>query len=234
MTAAALKKELRRYADPQRRRVNYRFFKAEPGGYGEGDQFIGVKVPDTRKVVRRFKAMAPEEVDRLLESPVHEERLAGLLIMVHQFDRADRQGRKRIYDQYVAHMATINNWDLIDSSAPYIVGPWLHGKGRTPLGRWARSNDVWQRRIAIMATFHFVKQGEFDETLRLAELLLGDEHDLIHKAVGWMLREIGNRDRAVEESFLKEHYRDMPRTMLRYAIEKFPETNRKAFLHGRI
>lgn len=225
---------VRAQADPRHAEASLRFFKTGPGEYGEGDRFLGVRVPVLRKLARRYRSLPEGEVLELLVSVCHEERLLALLIMVEQYRRADVQGRKRLYQQYLDHTASVNNWDLVDSSAEHIVGAWLAARSRRPLFRFAQSTNLWERRIAIMATFHFIKQRDFATTLELAAILLTDPEDLIHKAVGWMLREVGNRDRAVEEVFLRQHYRDMPRTMLRYAIEKFPEPLRQQYLKGEV
>jgi 3-methyladenine DNA glycosylase AlkD len=207
------------------------FFKTGPGQYGEGDTFIGVRVPVIRKVAREFQELQVPEVKCLLHSPIHEERLAALAILVMQATKADARTRKQIYDLYLANTRHINNWDLVDLSAPQVVGAYLADKSHKPLYQLAKSSWLWDRRISILATFHFIRIGEFGDTVKIAELLLADREDLIHKAVGWMLREAGKRNVAVLEDFLKRHYRVMPRTMLRYAIEKFPEKKRQAFLN---
>lgn len=211
-----------------------RFFKTGPGEYGEGDRFIGVRVPALRAVCRDCRGAAIDEVSSLLRSRIHEERLLALLLLVDAFKAAGPAERKRTYDFYLANTSFIDNWDLVDSSAPQIVGGWLEDRSRAPLDRLARSASLWERRIAIVATHYFIRLGEFDDTLRIADLLLHDSQDLIHKAVGWMLREVGNRDAVIERRFLKDRYRDMPRTMLRYAIEKFPEAERRGYLEGRV
>jgi 3-methyladenine DNA glycosylase AlkD len=195
---------------------------------------VGVPVPDLRKLVRKHKDLPLSATLELLESPLHEVRGLALMMLVSAYDRADEATRTWIYKAYLDNTEHINNWDLVDLSAAQIVGRHLHGSSTTLLVRFARSDDLWERRIAIIATFYFIRQGEFEPTLKIATLLLHDPHDLIHKAVGWMLREVGNRDRAVEENFLKEHCKIMPRTMLRYAIEKFPEPVRKQYLRGDI
>jgi len=234
MTLEALRRELRALADPTKAAVLQRFFKTGPGEYAEGDQFLGVKVPSLRALVKRYRELSTASVLELLGSPLHEERLLALLLLVQRFQRANEQERRSIYRTYLVNTAYINNWDLVDSSAEHIVGAWLCDKSRRPLHTLARSTSVWERRVSILATFHFIKQYEFDETLAIATQLLDDGHDLIHKAVGWMLREVGKRDRKAEEAFLLQHYRQMPRTMLRYAIEKFPEQRRRRYLAGTI
>jgi len=217
-------------ADHQTARNALRFFKCGPGEYGEGDRFLGIRVPDIRKLAKTFAVLPLEDVTKLLHSEYHEARLLALILLVNRFKKADTGEQKTIYSLYLDNTACINNWDLVDTSAEHIVGAWLFKRDRTILHTLAQSDLLWERRIAVMATFHFIKQGMFDETLRIAKLLLEDTHDLIHKAVGWMLREVGKRDRRVEEAFLKEYYKRMPRTMLRYAIEKFPEEERQFFL----
>ncbi len=234
MTAPHLRTRLRELADPAQAENLQRFFKTGPGQYGEGDIFIGVKVPQIRKVAREGRALGLPGVESLLHSGIHEERLLALLILVIQFEKADRTQRKAIYDFYMANTTRVNNWDLVDLSAHHIVGAFLADRSRTVLQRLARSRDLWTRRIAIIATFYFIRRNEFDDTLAVADLLLTDDHDLIHKAVGWMLREVGKRDLAVEEDFLKPRYSRMPRTMLRYAIERFPEPKRQRYLKGTI
>ncbi len=209
-------------------------FQNEPGEYGEGDLFRGIRVPVLRKLANKYKQATVSDAEQLLQSPFHEDRLLALLILVQLYRRGDAAQRQAIYKLYLANTKFINNWDLVDSSAAGIVGAFLHERDKTPLTRLAQSVVLWERRIAIIATSYFIKQGQFDETLRIAELLVNDSEDLIHKATGWMLREVGNRDRATEEVFLRRHYRHMPRTMLRYAIEKFPEPERQAYLKGTI
>lgn len=206
------------------------FFKTGPGQYGEGDVFVGVRAPAMRAVCRECRGADLEAIYPLLRSGVHEERALALLMLVDAFTRGDEARKRAIYGAYLAHTAFINNWDLVDSSAAQIVGGWLSDKSRAPLRRLAKSSSLWERRIAIIATFHFIRRGEFEETFRIADLLLRDSHDLVHKAVGWMLREVGNRDAAAERRFLKDRYAKMPRTMLRYAIEKFPEKERQRYL----
>ncbi len=209
-----------------------RFFKSGAGEYGEGDQFRGIRVPVVRQQVKRFKNASLRTLLALLKSPWHEDRLFAVLSMVDRYQRGDASTQKRVYEEYLKHAAYVNNWDLVDSSAHLIVGPWLESRSRRKLHTLARSTMLWERRIAIMATYHYIRAGDFAETLVIAKRLLRDEHDLIHKAVGWMLREVGNRDRSVETQYLRQHYKAMPRTMLRYAIEKYPETERKAWLNG--
>ena len=234
MPVLKIKRILRRLADPNTALVLQRFFKTGPGEYGEGDVFVGIKVPILRKLAAEFEEESLQTLRILLRSKIHEERMLALMILVRRFARENDQGRRQIYKFYLAHSRLINNWDLVDGSAPYIVGAFLWSRNRKPLYVLAKSPSLWERRIAVLSTFHFIRQNDFADALRISELMLRDEHDLIHKAVGWMLREIGKRDRTIGETFLKMHYREMPRTMLRYAIERFPESRRRKYLLGRI
>jgi 3-methyladenine DNA glycosylase AlkD len=231
-TLGSLRRELRAEADADDAVNLQRFFKTGKGEYGEGDRFLGVRVPALRRLARAYGGLTPTDAIALLQSRWHEERFLGLLLLVRLYERGTASDRQAIYDLYLGHTRLINNWDLVDSSAHRIVGPHI-GLGQADvLERLARSPDLWERRIAVLATFHWIKQREFAPALRVAELLVADSHDLIHKAVGWMLREIGKRDRAVEVAFLDAHYRAMPRTMLRYAIEHFSERDRQRYLNG--
>jgi 3-methyladenine DNA glycosylase AlkD len=234
MTATKVRAALRKVAYPHRAEASLWCFQTVKGEYGEGDKFLGVRVPDVRRVAKQFCELPLSETLKLLKSSIHEERQVALFILVKQFEKGGEAEREKVFTGYVRHMRYVNNWDLVDGSAPQIIGGHLVGKEHSQLDKWARSRDLWKRRIAIMATFQFIKAGKFTDTLRIAGMLLNDKEDLIHKAVGWMLREVGNRDRAVEERFLKRHYKAMPRTMLRYAIEKFPEKKRKAYLKSLI
>ena len=216
--------------NPSRAAAVGRFFKTAPGQYGAGDRFLGISVPVVRKLSASYQDLSLRELAALLKSPWHEERLLALLILVRQYARAEPGRREAIYRLYVSRTRYINNWDLVDCSAEHIVGAHLRSGPRRPLLRLARSKVLWERRIAIIATFHYIKRGDFTDTLRIARLLRDDPHDLIHKAVGWMLREVGKRDRAVEEQFLQLHGKRMPRTMLRYAIERFPPSLRRRYL----
>ena len=229
-----IQSRLRELADDEVAASSAWFFKTGPGQYGEGDQFLGIRVPKLRAEAKRYRHEELATMEKLLKSKWHEERLLSLLMLVHRFQSSDVEGRKEVYDLYVRMMAYVNNWDLVDTSAHPIVGGYLESRSRRPLYRWAKSKVLWERRVAIISTYHFIKRDDFDDTLKLAEILLEDEHDLIQKAVGWMLREVGNRDRAREEDFLRERYSSMPRTMLRYAIEKLPEKRRKAYLKGTV
>ncbi|MBI4078819.1 MAG: DNA alkylation repair protein [Candidatus Levybacteria bacterium] len=229
-----LQQTIRKLKNPKKIIVFQRFFKTGRGEYGFGDVFLGLTVPQSRIIALKFKKLSLQDVRRLLHSKYHEERLVALFILVERFAKADKNVAKTIFDLYLTNTKFINNWDLIDLSAPKIVGPFLLNRSKAILYKLAASKSIWERRIAIMGTFHFIKNKDFTDALKIATILVNDKHDLIQKAVGWMLREIGNRDQKIEEEFLKKHYKQMPRTMLRYAIEKFPEKLRLAFLHGRI
>jgi 3-methyladenine DNA glycosylase AlkD len=231
-TLADLRRELLASADPAKAEGLQRFFKTGPGQYGEGDRFLGVRVPQLRRVARSYRTLDREFVLELLRSPWHEERLLALLILVEQYRRGADEERDAIYRLYLSHTLHINSWDLVDSSAEHIVGAHLDPARLDVLERLARSASLWERRIAVIATLHWIKRGIFEPALHLAELLLHDRHDLIHKAVGWMLREVGERDRPREDAFLRRHYRTMPRVMLRYALEHYPEAQRQAYLRG--
>ncbi len=225
---------LREYADKSDALALQRFFKTGPGEYGEGDQFLGVRVPATRCVARNYRDLPLSDILTLLHSTLHEERFLSLIILIQKYQKGTPDEQAEIYGIYLSHTRHINNWDLVDTSAEYIVGTYLRNRSRKPLYELARSESLWERRISIIATFHFIKNNEFDETLKVARMLIHDSENLIHKAVGWMLREVGKRNRNTEESFLKKHYQRMPRTMLRYAIEKFPEDIRQQYLKGTI
>jgi 3-methyladenine DNA glycosylase AlkD len=196
--------------------------------------FHGITVPVLRQLVKEYEGISLEEVVMLLKSGMHEERLLALLMLVRAFTKSDYARKKKIFSLYLKNTRYINNWDLVDLSAPQIVGAYLTDKSREPLYVFARSRDLWQRRIAVLSTFTFIRFNDFNDSLEISKILLDDKHDLIHKAVGWMLREIGKRDLVVEEQFLLRHYKKMPRTMLRYAIERFPEGKRKKYLQGKL
>ncbi len=234
LTAVAVQRALQALAKPEVEAVARRFFKTGPGQYGEGDRFRGIKVPVVRGVMKTFRALPFAEAKVLLASPFHEDRLAALAILVWQFERGDAALRERIYRLYLGGARWINNWDLVDGSAPQILGGWLEDKSRAPLYALAKSRNLWERRMAMLASLWYIRKGECDDALRLAEALVASEEDLMHKAVGWMLREVGKRDRKREEAFLAKHCRTMPRTMLRYAIEHFPEARRLAYLKGTV
>ena len=211
-----------------------RFFKTGPGEYGEGDKFLGIRVPPLRQAVKDFKTLSLDDCFQLMTNPYHEIRLFSLYALVARFKKADEEMRTEIYTRYLEHTEYINNWDLVDSSSHVIVGGFLENRKRKILMDLASSESLWERRIAIISTYYFIKQDDFKDTLKISKKLLKDEEDLIHKAVGWMLREIGKRDKQIEVDFLAKHYKLMPRTMLRYAIEKFPQEQRKAYLEGNI
>jgi 3-methyladenine DNA glycosylase AlkD len=240
MSAAAIRTELAELADPERAAGMARYFQVRPGGYGEGDRFLGIAVPPQRAIARRHAATTPlADVDELLGSRWHEERLTALFVLVRRFERADDGERARIVELYLARRDRVDNWDLVDASAPYLLGPWLLARGDLDrdggvLDELAASPSRWDRRIAVMATFAGIRAGRPEATLRIADRLLTDPEDLLHKAVGWMLREVGNRDLALAETFLAPRYGRMPRTMLRYAIERFPADRRRDYLAGRV
>jgi 3-methyladenine DNA glycosylase AlkD len=225
-----IKRKLRDLANPERAKVSLRYFKTGPGEYGAGDRFLGNTVPDLRKVAKQYQDLAQDQILQLLHSPIHEERVLALLILNLQFARGTEVQRKNIHRLYLSNIKWINNWDLVDCSAPLLVGNYLLDKNPKILDRLAASENLWERRTAILATMAFIKQNKYDLTLEIAAKLMKDREDLIHKAAGWMLREVGNRAPAVLENFLDQHASNMPRTMLRYAIEKFDEPKRQAYL----
>ncbi len=232
---ATIRSRLRALKDPNAAAHSVRFFKTGPGEYGAGDRFLGIRVPMLRRLAREHRGATATTAFALLRSAWHEERLLALLLLVALFERSDERGREQIYSRYVrAIRGGVNNWDLVDTSAPAIVGGFLEQRSRKPLYALARSADLWERRVAMLATFRFIRRGDFADALAIAELLLDDAQDLIHKAVGWMLREIGNRDARAAARFLDRHCQRMPRTMLRYAIEKLPPATRRAYLEGRV
>lgn len=220
--------------DPERVEVSLRFFKTGPGDYGAGDEFLGVSVPALRKLSRELRGMPLDELVSLMRSRYHEARLLALLGMVEQYRRGNEEAREQLYRAYLANTRWINNWDLVDSSAEHIVGAYLWAGDRTVLRSLASSELIWERRVAVLASLHFIRKGEYGDTLELAELLFRDGEDLIHKAVGWMLREVGNRDRPILDRFLARNYKKMPRTTLRYAIEKHGPAERQEYLRGEV
>jgi len=225
-----LRKELKSLANPEKAKILQGFFKTGQGQYGEGDVFLGIVVPEQRKLAKKYwNLIGPQDLQILLNSEVHEERLIALLILVKKYENSEI-ARQLVFDFYLENTKNINNWDLVDLSAPNIVGKFLLDKKRDVLYDLVKSSNLWDKRISIISTFSFIREKDFEDTLRISEILLKDEHDLIHKAVGWMLREVGKRDVNVLEDFLKKHYKNMPRTMLRYAIEKFDEKKRKKYL----
>jgi len=234
VSASKLRAELRSLANPDIAQHSQCFFKTGPGGYAEGDRFIGVRVPVLRGLAKRYALLEDPVLLSLLHSPIHEERLFALLSMVDRFRDANHARRAQICNLYMDNLDYVNNWDLVDCSAPHIVGPWFRERSKRRLYKLVREGNLWRRRVAVLAGFDWIKQHDFEHTLVMAELLLDDHEDLIHKAVGWMLREIGKRDLVLEEQFLLRHYAEMPRTMLRYAIEKFPENRRQAYLQGTV
>ena len=234
MSLQDLKKEFSKLKDNKKAGLLQRFFKTGKGEYAEGDVFLGIVVPKQRVLVKKYwNLLDLKDIQGLLNSKVHEHRLTALLILVRQFHNYPEK-REKIFKLYLANTKNINNWDLVDLSAPNIVGSYLLDKDRSILYKLANSSHLWERRIAVLSTFMFIREKQFDDSLKIAEILLKDKHDLIHKAMGWMLREIGKRDVKILEDFLKKHHKTMPRTMLRYAIEKFPEKTRKAYLNGDI
>ena len=233
-SAAAVRDELRAVADPEKAAFYPRFFRTAPGEYGEGDRFLGVTVPKQRRIAKRCRALPLRSVQALLRDPYHECRLTALFIMVERFARTTGAERDAVVRLYLDNLDYVNNWDLVDASAHKILGAHLADGDRRLLYELASSGHLWRQRIAIIATHDYIQAGDFDDTLALADHLIDHPHDLIHKAVGWMVREVGNQDQAVMERFLRTRYRSMPRTMLRYAIEKLPEDRRKAYLEGRV
>ncbi len=232
MTLAALRKELRHQASAERAAGSQRFFKTGPGEYGEGDQFLGLSVPQTRALVPQTDALSESDVLTLLHSEWHEERLIALFILIRRFGKARKNepAQQHLIELYLANTRWINNWDLVDTSAPHLLGAWLLKRDRSVLDRLAASASLWEQRISVLTTQAFIRADDFADTLRLCERFLPHPHDLMHKACGWMLREVGNRDERVLRSFLGPPVANRPRTMLRYAIEKLPETDRKGYL----
>lgn len=233
MTAESIVQELAQFANPERALHSQSFFKTGKGQYAEGDQFIGITVPEVRKVaLRHSRALPIREIAVLLRSPVHEHRLAALEILVWKYEQGNASERERVLKLYLRSTKRINNWDLVDASAPYILGEYLRDKPRRVLEELARSDDIWERRIAIVATFAFIRSGDVESTFHIADLLLADKHDLIHKAVGWALRETGKVSEETLLAYLEERYALLPRTTLRYAIERFPRERRAKLLRG--
>jgi 3-methyladenine DNA glycosylase AlkD len=234
MTIMEIQGKLSRLADKEKAKILQGFFKTGPGQYGEGDVFLGITVPKLRKLAKECRETTVADSITLLRSNIHEQRVLALFLLVQAYAESDESVKKKIYGLYLKNTRYINNWDLVDLSAPNIVGEHLVDRSRKPLYALARSRDLWKKRIAILATFRFIKLDDFADTLAIAGMLVKDDHDLIHKAVGWMLREVGKRDMRTEEGFLQKHYRAMPRTMLRYAIERFPEAKRQRYLKGKV
>jgi 3-methyladenine DNA glycosylase AlkD len=225
-----LNHDLQKLKNPRQAAILQRFFKTGKGEYAEGDVFLGINVPTQRNIAGKYSSMQFDDIEKLLSSRIHEERLIGLLILVDRYKKSENTDKEMIVTLYLKNTKQINNWDLVDLSAPSILGKYYIDKDKSILYKLAESDCIWERRISILSTFEFIKNNRFKDTLNISEILLNDKHDLIHKAVGWMLREIGKRDQDLEEKFLKKYYKIMPRTMLRYAIEKFNEINRKSYL----
>ncbi|HII64097.1 TPA: DNA alkylation repair protein [Candidatus Woesearchaeota archaeon] len=226
----SLRKDIRSLANPEKAGVLQGFFRTGKGQYGEGDVFLGVTVPQSRAISKKYALLSFANIKALLKSKIHEERLVALLILVHRYQKGDEDEKKGIVDFYLGNTKCVDNWDLVDLSADKLLGHWLFGKDASLLCRLAESPHLWERRIAIVSTFHFIRNNRFSDTLKISGMLLGDKHDLIHKAVGWMLREVGKRDQPVLEGFLKRHHKKMPRTMLRYAIERLDEGRKKFYM----
>jgi len=231
-----LGKDLRKFEKRKKAKILTRFFKTGKGEYAEGDKFLGLKTDETRSVAVKYKDLGYEDLKKLLSSQIHEERMAAVMILVNRWKKGNLEIKKEVYKFFIQNLSGINNWDLVDVSAPNIIGGYLFlsKEKRDILYNFAKSDNLWKKRISIMSTCYFIRQKDFKDTLKISKILLNDKHDLIHKAVGWMIREIGNRDLNTEEKFLKVHYKKMPRTMLRYAIEKFPEDLRKKYLLSKI
>lgn len=226
----SVEKDLQSLANPEKAKLLQGFFKTGPGEYGEGDVFLGIIVSEQRKIAKKHKELSLPEIQALLNSKIHEYRMTGLFILVSKYKKADLAGKEEIFNFYLKNTKNINNWDLVDLSAPNIVGDFLLDKDREILYKLVASNSLWERRIAVLATFAFIRESDFDDALKIAEILLKDKHDLIHKAVGWMLREVGKRDETVLEDFLDKHSQNMPRTMLRYAIEKLDRKSKEKYM----
>lgn len=229
-TAASIRKRLRELGDPTDAAFLQGFFKTGPGQYGDGDRFLGIRVPEIRRLARELRGLPLDQIHALLLDPWHETRLLSVVLLGEEYKRGSPAERGAIFRLYMDNASRVNNWDLVDLSAPNIVGAHLATRSRKRLDTLARSRNLWERRIAIIATAHFIRNGEFDDTLRIARMLMHDPHDLIHKAVGWMLREVGKRDRGILEAFLDAHAHEMPRTMLRYAIERLPRRDKRRFM----
>ncbi|MBO6523565.1 MAG: DNA alkylation repair protein [Balneolaceae bacterium] len=236
MTYELVLRELQEYANPEKRDHFARFFKNNPGEYGEGDKFLGIAVPNQRKVAKKYNEMPLSEVEKLLRSKFHECRLTAVMLLVYRIEKKDQDVVDEVAEFYLKNIEYVNNWDIVDSSCRFILARFLEKRERDLLYDLAKSDNLWERRIAIITCYYFIKNDDFEDALAISKLLLYDGHDLIHKAVGWMLREIGGQDQLTEEAFLlqEDHYKKMPRTMLRYAIEKFDEPLRKKYLSGSI
>ncbi len=231
---AELRKEMEECSNEEKAKLYQRFFKTGPGQYGEGDVFMGLTMPETRAISSKYTEMPIEEVQELLNSEIHEHRMSALLIVIQKYRKANKEEKRKLYEFYLKNMSRINNWDLIDVTASHVVGDFLFNnkEEKEMLYKLAKSNDLWEKRISVISTFRFIKENEFEDSINISEILLNDKHDLIHKAVGWMLREIGKKDQEIEEEFLRKYHKTMPRTMLRYSLEKFTK-DKKDFYMGR-
>jgi 3-methyladenine DNA glycosylase AlkD len=229
-----IQEEIKKLANPEKAKIYQRFFKTGKGEYGEGDIFLGLTVPQMREIAKTFSHLPLPKLQTLLDSKIHEERSISLLILIQKFKKSSEEEKSNIVNFYLKNTKNINNWDLVDMSAHKILGEFLKEKDKKTLYKLANSKNLWEKRISIISTFAFINQEKFEDSIRISEILLKDSHDLIHKAVGWVLREIGKKNLEVEENFLKSYYKEMPRTMLRYAIERFPEEKRQAYLKGEI
>lgn len=233
MSSRRIFKELKKLGSAKKAKASSRFFKTGKGEYGEGDKFFGITVPEQRKIAKENVEISFTEISKLIKNPFHEARLTGLFILVYKYEKADYKLREKIYNFYIKNLSSVNNWDLVDTTTPNIVGHhlWENRKERKLLYKLAKSKNIWERRISILATFHFIRNNDFKDAIKIAEKLLEDKEDLIHKAVGWMLREIGKRDQKTMENFLKKYIEIMPRTTLRYAIERLPENKREYYMN---
>ncbi len=226
-----IKRELEKVSDPQKVKVLSHFFKTGEGDYGHGDKFLGIKLPDQRIIAKRyFKEAALDDIDNLLRSPIHEHRLTALIILTFKYPKANDEDKKRIYGFYLDHLEFVNNWDMVDLSAERIIGEYLLDKDRSILYKLAKSGELWTQRVSILSTFQFIKHNDFSDALKICEYFIKSDRDLIHKASGWMLKEIGKRDEKVLVEFLDKHYKQMPRTMLRYCIEKLSDSQKRHYL----
>jgi 3-methyladenine DNA glycosylase AlkD len=236
MASKNLIRELQSNRNPEKAKILQRFFKTGKGQYGEGDIFLGITVPKQREIAKKYQDLTLHEVAEILNIKIHEQRLTALIILVNKYKQSNEKQKKEIFNFYLSQTKNINNWDLVDVTCPQIVGDYLfhNQEQKQILYKLAQSKNLWEKRIAIISTFYFIRKENFDDTIAISEILLNDSHDLIHKAVGWMLREVGKKDKQTLIKFLKTHYQNMPRTMLRYSIEKFEEAERKKWLRGEL
>ncbi len=225
-----LKSEIQALNNTEKAIIYSKFFKTKKGEYGEGDLFLGLTMPQQRILAKKYHAISLQELQELLQSKFHEHRMTALVILVNKYEKSNLENKEEIFNFYLKNTKNINNWDLVDVTCHKIIGDYLLDKKRSVLYRLAKSNNLWEKRIAVVSTFRFIKENQFEDTLNISELLINNKHDLIHKAVGWMLREVGKKDQKIEENFLKKHYKEMPRTMLRYAIERFDKTKRDYYM----